>query len=153
VVRAAVPEGELERLVPRRQSEQLVAKTDADDRHLPEQARDGCNLVVKRPRIAGTVREQDAVVARELIGVDAVWEDRHLRPGARKPPQDRALAAVVDDSHSGSARVAVNVRFLRRDLRHECAPLHRRLLPHGHQRLFDSGVADHDRGQHRSVLA
>ena len=67
MVRAAVAERELVRLVARRETEQLMAEADAEDRHAPDQLAHDGDLVRKWLGIAGAVREQYAVEAQELV--------------------------------------------------------------------------------------
>jgi hypothetical protein len=97
VVRAAMAERELERLEAGREREQLVAEADAEDRHAPEQLADDGHLGFERLGVTRAVREQDAVVAGERVGVDVVREDGHGGACAGEPAQNRPLAPVVDD--------------------------------------------------------
>ena len=110
-------------------------------------------LGFERRRVAWAVREQDAVVADELVGVDVVRVDGHrgARPG--ETVQDRALAAVVDDRDVGPARVREDVRLAGRDLRRERPPGHLRLRPHGAERLVDRRLTGQSDRTHRARLA
>src|SRR5215217_1444617 len=63
VVRAPVPELQLERALARCPRQQLVAEANAQDRDPPEQVAHGCDLVFERFWVARSVREQDTVVA------------------------------------------------------------------------------------------
>ena len=69
MVRPAVPERELEGAVAGSEPEQLVAEADPEDRDPAEQARDGLDLRLERLRVAGAVREHDAVEPGELVGL------------------------------------------------------------------------------------
>ena len=70
MVRAAMTERQLVRLVAGREAEELMAEADPEDRHPPEQLLHRLHLVVERLRIAGTVGEDDGVVLRELVRGD-----------------------------------------------------------------------------------
>src|SRR3954454_8645131 len=61
MVRAAVPEGELEGLEADRPAEQLVAEADPDNGLLPDHAAYVLDDVVERAGIAGPVRQEDEV--------------------------------------------------------------------------------------------
>ena len=84
VVRAAVAEGQLVRLVTRRQREQLMAEADAEHRDPAEEVGHGRDLVAQRLRVAGAVREEDAVVGRQLVRVDVVRVDGDRSAGGRQ---------------------------------------------------------------------
>ena len=93
MVRPAMAERELEGLVVRGDAEQLVPETDAEDGNAAEEVAHDGRLVLERLRIARPVREDDAVVARELVGVDGVRIDGHRDARAGEPPQDRAASS------------------------------------------------------------
>jgi hypothetical protein len=93
-----------------REAEQLVAEADPEHRDTAQQLAHDLDLVCERLGVAGAVREQDGVVAGELVRVDLVREDRHVRARPGEPPQDRPLHAVVDDSNTNRPGVAINVR-------------------------------------------
>ena len=76
MVRAAVAERKLVRLVAGRTCDQLVAEADAEHVRAAEQLRDRLRLAVERLRVAGARREQDSVMARELVRVDVVRDGR-----------------------------------------------------------------------------
>src|ERR1044072_2689425 len=61
VVRAAVPERQLERLETGGEGEQLVPETDAETRYVANQPGDARRLRWKRGRVPRPVREDDAV--------------------------------------------------------------------------------------------
>jgi hypothetical protein len=66
MVGAAVAERQLERLVPGREAEQLVAEADPEDGRTAEEVTDDRGLLDKRVGIAGAVREDDTVVAASV---------------------------------------------------------------------------------------
>src|SRR5215210_3963835 len=70
VVRATVPERELEGLEPRGAGEQLMAEADAEDGLRGEQLADRLHDVVERRRVAGTRDEEKAVgiAGEQLFG-------------------------------------------------------------------------------------
>src|SRR5947209_12505418 len=59
-----------------------------------------------RSGVAGTVREQDPVVGMQITDLGRVWKNRHRRAGCGQPLENRALAAVVDDSDPRPSLVA-----------------------------------------------
>ena len=81
MVGAAVAERQLVGLVPGGEPEQLVAEADAEHARPAEQAADRLDLGDERLRIAGAVREQDAVEPGELVRIGVMREDRHGRAG------------------------------------------------------------------------
>ena len=153
MVRAAVAERQLVRLHPRREREQLVAEADAEHRHAAEQLAHDRDLVVQRLGIAGAVREQHAVVLRELVGVDVVRVDGDGGARSGEAREDRALDAVVDDRDADVAGLRVGVDVVGRDVGDERAARHRRLLAHRGERLVDRDVARSRGGAHRTALA
>ena len=72
-----------------REAEQLVAEADPEHRHAAEQLAHDVDLVLERLGVAGAVREQDAVVAGELVGVDACVDRRS--PCAPAPASRRRI--------------------------------------------------------------
>ena len=58
-------------------------------------------ILDERLGVAGPVREQDALVPRECLGIRVVRVHRDLRAREREAAQDRALAAVVDHRDRG----------------------------------------------------
>src|ERR671923_823058 len=151
VVRTAMAEWELERAVARGEREQLVAEADAEQRHPAEECAHGRDLARERLRVAGAVREQDAVVAGERVGVRVVRKDGDRGAGPREPVENRALAAVVDDRDPGRTRVAEDVRLARRDRLRERTAGHPRLRPDRGQRLADRRLPRDDRRAHRAA--
>jgi hypothetical protein len=57
----AMPELELEGFATQRQTQQLVPKTDAEDRFFADELPDGFDGVTQSRWIAGTVRQKDTV--------------------------------------------------------------------------------------------
>src|SRR6266516_1475524 len=144
MVCASMAERELEGLVAGREREQLMAEADAEDRDTAEQfAHDG-DLLHEGLRIAGAVREQHPVEAIELVAGRVVREHGHRGTGAGEPPEDRALAAVVDDRDPGASRVRVDVRLRRRHDACESPAAHRRLPTRHRDRLLDRPLAGED---------
>src|SRR5438046_2173489 len=103
-----------------------------------------CGPGPERLCVAWAVREQDAVVAGELVRVDVVRVDGDRRAGACESSEDAALAAVVDHSDPGPTRIAVDVRLLRRDVGCEGTAAHRLEAPRQRDRLVDRGIAGAD---------
>src|SRR3954454_12906895 len=97
VVRAAMAEGELERLAARGEGEELVTEADTEDRDPPDQVAQCYLLRLEWCRVAGAVREEDAVEARKLVRVHVMRVDGHGSAGPGEAVQDRPLAAIVDD--------------------------------------------------------
>src|SRR5436189_4152119 len=153
MVRAAMAERQLRRREAGRASEELMAEADAEDRYAADELLDGRRLGPERLWIAWAVREQDAVVAGELVRVDVVRVDGDRRAGACESPEDAALAAVVDDSDPGPTRIAVDVRLLRRDVSREGAAAHRLEVPRQRDRLVDRGIAGADDAAQRASVA
>src|SRR3954464_14017662 len=129
MVAAPVTERELVGVVAGGEREQLVAEADAEDRDAPDELTHRRRLLDERLRVARAVRQDDAVVKGERVGVDVVWDhgDRGTRSG--EPAQDRALDPVVDDGDAGVA-VAELVRVLGRDAGRERPAAHRWMLLH-----------------------
>ena len=133
VVRAAVAEGQLERLVAGGEREQLVAEADAEDGHAAEQRR-----APSRPRRraargrrarsrAGRRRSAASSSASASCGKTVT-----RRAGPGEPAQDRALAAVVDDRDAASEPASLKTYGSRVEtLGGERAAGHRRLLADG----------------------
>ena len=146
VVRAAVAEGELVRLVTRCQREQLVAEADAEHGETTEKLGHSGDLLGQRFRVAGAVGQDDAVVGSQLVRVHVVGVHRHGCARGRQAREDRALAAVVDD---GDADVPFPVRDVRLGRRHACGE---GLSLHSRQ-CADLVESDADAGSHGAVLA
>ena len=79
--------------------------------------------------------------------------DGHVRAGAGQPPQDRALAAVVDDRDPDRPRVAVDVRLRGGDEVDEGGARHRRQLADGGESLLLVHPAGDGCRAHRAALA
>ena len=137
MVRAAMAERQLCRLVACRKPHQLVAEADAEHRHAAERLADDPRLLDERRRVARAVREQDAVVGGEIVRIADVRVDRDRCAGRREPAQDRALEAVVDTatptSPSSLNRYGAGVET---SATSACA-LHERLRPHLLERVGD----------------
>ena len=93
MVRAAVAERQLERRRGRsRGASSWWPRQMPSTGTRPSSSRTVAISSRERLRVAGAVREQHAVVAGELVGVDVVRVDGDRRARAREPAQDRALA-------------------------------------------------------------
>src|SRR5579859_1881019 len=77
MVRAAMAERELERLVPGGHREHLVAEADAEDARAAEQVAHRLHLGLERAGIAGARREEHTVVAGEVVRARVVRMHRH----------------------------------------------------------------------------
>ena len=141
MVRAAVTERQLVRLHSGREREQLMPEADAEDRHTAEQVAHRSHFVDEGLGIAWPVREQHAVVARELVRIDVVGKDGHRGAGGSEPAEDRALDAVVDHGDAHIAALGVRVRLLCRHAGDERATCHRRLCLDRRERFFERHVA------------
>ena len=97
MVRAAVAERKLVRLVPCGECEQLVAEADAQERHAADQLPHDGDFVLERLGVAGAVREKHAVEAEQLVHGRVVRKHRHGRAGTCQASEDGALAAVIHD--------------------------------------------------------
>src|SRR5438874_7171228 len=127
MVRAAMAEVELERVVPEREPEQLVAEADAEEGNLPEKTPDRLDLVGEHGGIAGPVRDQHRAGLRldDRAGIPPAGDDVRLEPRVCEPLRDRALGTEVDD---GDARPGADCeRLLCADLAVERAAVDRRL--------------------------
>ena len=154
MVRAAVPEWELERPVARREPEELVPETDAEHGRPSEEVADRLDLAFERLGISGAVREHDSVEGRKLVGSRRVREDRHAGTCTREPAQDRALRAVVDDRDARPVRLVEDVRLRRGDLRDERLSFHQRLLAHLLERCISrEELLVRDHCPHRAAVA
>src|SRR3954447_7406585 len=111
MVCASVPERQLVRLAAGREREELVAEADPENRDTPNQVAQRCLCVREGRRVAWTVREEDAVVAGELVRIDVVRVNRDRGPREGEPVQDRALASIVHDRDLGPARIREDVRL------------------------------------------
>src|SRR3954469_4904259 len=103
VVRAPVAERELVRLVASRAGDQLVPEADPEHVRAAEQVAYRLGLDFERLRVAGARREEDAVVAGQLVRAGAVRMGGDGRTRLREPAQDRVLDAVVLDRDPGPA--------------------------------------------------
>src|SRR3954465_5562996 len=100
---AAVTKWKLEGLVTGGQGEELVAETDAEDRHASEQLAYDRHLLLERLGIARSVRQEPRAEGGQLASRGIVRESRHRGARTGEPPQNRALAAIVDDRDSRAA--------------------------------------------------
>ena len=123
-----------------------MPEADAEDRLTAEQLAHDGDLIEERLRIARPVREQHAVEPLELLARRVVRKNGHRRTGAGEPPQDRALAAVVDDRDPRPPRLGVHVRTGRRHTGCQRTAAHRRLCPRNGDRLVDRSLAGDDDG-------
>src|SRR5919201_5925060 len=105
-----------------------MPEADPEYRHPAEDPLDTRDLLLQRLRIAGAVREEDAVVLHENLGVDVRWVHADGCSRLLEPAQDRALAAVVENGDIGYAGIAVDVGVQGRDGARESPPRHPRLL-------------------------
>ena len=153
VVGPAVPEGKLERLVAGRHREHLVSEADAEHVRPPDEVAHDCGLLLQRRGIAGARREQDAVVARELVRVDVVRVHRDRRTRRGETAQHRPLHAVVDDRDPGPAFLGVPVGLGDGDGFDERPARHRRLRRRRGDCLVDARRAGDDDGLHRAGVA
>src|SRR3954469_20467075 len=145
---AAVTKWKLEGLVPGGQGEELVSETDAEDRHAPEQLAYDRHLLLERLGIARSVRQKKRVEAEQLLSRGIVWEYRHRGARTGEPPQNGALAAIVDHRDSRAAGVGIQLRECSRDLVCKRPSGHRGLGPRHLDRLLDRPrTRDHDRTQ------
>ncbi len=94
-------EGELVRAVPGREAEELVTEADAEDGNAAERVAHDLCLCLQWLRVAGPVREDDAVERGQLVGGCRVRADGDGGAGPGEAAHDRALGAVVDDGHVG----------------------------------------------------
>ena len=153
MVRAAVSERKLVRLVPCGKREQLMAEADAEDRDAADQLAHDGDLVCKWLGITGAVRKQYAVEAQELVHRSVVRKDGDRCAGAREPPQDRTLAPVVDDSDASATRVGVRVRLRGGHGGCERAAGHRRLCAGNLDCLLDRPVTGDCNGAQGAAVA
>ena len=142
VVRAAVPEGQLERLVAEREAEQLVAEAHAEQRDAAEQRANGLDLVGEDAGVAGAVRDQDdpRVGFEDRVRAPGAGDDVGLESGRCKAAQDRALRAEVDDDHAGARPDRVGLG--RADLAVERPAVDERLGQRAGLQLFHGRVAE-----------
>ena len=102
MVRAAMAELQLVGLAAECEAQDLVAKTDAEDRLLPDQFPDLPRLIDQRLGIAGTVGEEDAVglSARARPRRDVAAGTTVTRqPDWHQAPEDVALDSVIIGDH------------------------------------------------------
>ncbi len=147
-----VPERELVRLGPERESHDLVTEADPEHRHLAEQRGHLGGRAFDGGRVTGTVREEHAVgVAAEHVGRRR--RRRHhldVATDAREVAQDRGLDPVVV-GHDVERRVGLpdRVGVRRRDLGDEVDPV-------GTRRRRGRGPGDRlvgpERARHRTTV-
>src|SRR5205807_2688475 len=99
------PERQLEGGEVERETEQLVAETDAEERDAAEEVAHGCDRTLEHRRIAGSVPDQHRarLELEDCISVPVAGHNGHLEPGLGEPPWNRPLAAEVDE-HEPRAR-------------------------------------------------
>ena len=153
VIRASMPERQLERLEAGGACEELVAETDAEHGKTPEQLPDDCHLRLQDGGIARAVAQKDAARAggEDRLCVRVVRPHRHLGPGGRETVDNRTLASVVQDGDAGPA-AADTVRLARRDAGDERAAGHGGLGPDVRQHLLDGSGTRDGRCAHRAPL-
>src|SRR5512138_413327 len=122
---------ELERPRPEREAEELVAEADAEER-LPrvDERPDRRDARGERRRVAGAVREEEAVERRELRRRRGRREDGDVEAPGLEVAEDVPLDAVVDRRDARTVRCvgAPGVGRPRPDLERERGARHRRLL-------------------------
>ena len=101
VIRAAVAELELEGLAAQRQTENLMAEADAEDRFLADQLANLGGLELERFGIARAVGQEDAVrVQREdVLGGCAGRNDGNVGAHVAQTPKDVALDPEIVRDH------------------------------------------------------
>ena len=97
LVPASVAELELERLRAHRDPEDLVPEADAEDRNAPDEVANDLDGVARSLRVAGSVREEDAVgpECQRLGGGEGGRNDGHARARIAQAAQDVLFGAVV----------------------------------------------------------
>src|SRR5262249_60980254 len=114
LVPAVVAELELVGPPAQREAEDLVPETDAEDRDLPEERRHPLRRALDGVRIAGPVRQEDAVGPHgEYVPRRRVRRhDADAAPGADDVPQDVVLDAEVgrDDVEDATAALGSRLR-------------------------------------------
>ena len=127
VVRAAMPERQLERGEVQREAEQLVAETDAEERHAAEELADARNRPVEHRRIARPVPDQHCawLELEDRVRVPVAGDDGHLEAGLGEPPRNRPLTAEIEECEPRAR--ADEVRLLGADAAVERPPVDRRL--------------------------
>ena len=110
-------EGQLVRAVAGREAEELVTEADAEDGHAAERVAHDLVSACERLRVAGAVREDDAVEASRARRPTSCAGRRSRPRRLGEAAHDRPLGAVVDDGDVRRARLGEDVRLRRRDLR------------------------------------
>ena len=124
---------QLERRTAERAREKLVPETDAEHGHVAQQTTDGVDGTRHHRRVAGAVREEDAVrPTGQYLGRAGARRHNIDNRELRQVRQDRRLDAVVDRHHT-EPTVADGVRRRTRDLGREVDPVGARLGPSGGQ--------------------
>src|SRR5205807_425675 len=92
----------LERLAADREAQELVPKTDAEQRLLADEAADRVDGVRERLRVAGAVGEEDAVgvVIEDLFRRRGAGDDGDLAADLAEAPKDVPLHPEVDGHDS-----------------------------------------------------
>ena len=131
MVRAAMAEAQLVRVEANRPRQQLMAETDAKDRHTELEHRlDVGDMRVHGTRIAGPVGEQNAVrVERaDLVCSRVVRNDHHVSAGLGDQIANRILCAVIEQHHRAARRATrrVLLALRTRDTSGEILARHRR---------------------------
>ena len=103
MVRAAVALVHLDRLRTRGERQQLVAQTDAEDRHVCfQQSLDDRHRIFARcRRIAGSVAQEDAIrlQSHHLVKAGLRRHHRHPRTSLHQIAEDVVLRTIVDRDH------------------------------------------------------
>ena len=162
VVRAAVPERELERPQAERERDELVAEADAEERHAAEQVADGLHRPVELGGVAGPVADQHhrRLELEHGVRVPRAGDDHRLDARLDEPAHDRALAAEVEDDDARAGADGVRLGHAGRErgwrrgelrLREHPRPVDVRLRERAGVKLLGRGGAE--RAAHRAVLA
>src|SRR5690606_8856921 len=98
MVRAAMPELELEGFSAQEIGQQLVAEADSENRLHPEQGFDGIDGIIQLGRVAGAVGEEYPVriEGQDFFGRGGGGNAHHLGTHGPQFPKDVVLDAVID---------------------------------------------------------
>src|SRR6267378_1835032 len=157
MVAAAMSVRELHRLAAHRQTQQLMAETDAKDRQLAVGERANCiDRVTYGRGVAGTVRQEDAVGFQRarLGGGCRRGHDRDAAAVLQEQPQDVALHPEVERDHMVvGARGSLAVRLGNRRGAREVEPIHRRRCRERGADRITGLLAERQRTAHRALGA
>src|SRR5439155_27039 len=150
--RTAVPEGQLERREVEREAQQLVAETDAEERHAPEQIAHRLDRPAEHRRVARAVADEHCarLELEDRVRVPVAGDDRYLE--ARLGLDAAGLGparvdAVIADERIGEAEHLGDVARVGRGLLVARARGREAGLAGGH-----AGSADRPAGKDRAVL-